>query len=252
MDTASIISLKDEAAQAKTGVNKHDLSAILRWAQNRYAGRIAFASSLGLEDQVIVDALVRHDIDIPVFTLDTGRLFPQAYDLLAKTEARYGIRIKVLFPEARAVESMVAKHGVNLFLASVEKRRECCRVRKVEPLNRALSGLSAWVTGLRREQADSRSGMDLVEWDEKRGLVKINPLADWSETDVRRYVKEYDVPYNLLHDRGYPSIGCACCTRAVEPGEDIRAGRWWWEREGKKECGLHGYCNHINDSKGVV
>ncbi len=252
MDTASIISLKDEAAQVKTGVNMHDLSAILRWAQNRYAGRIAFASSLGLEDQVVVDALVRHDIDIPVFTLDTGRLFPQAYDLLAQTETRYGIRIKILFPEAQAIESMVAEHGVNLFLVSVEKRRECCRVRKVEPLNRALSGCSAWVTGLRREQADSRSGMDLVEWDERHKLMKINPLADWSETDVRRYVKEYDVPYNLLHDRGYPSIGCACCTRAVTPGEDIRAGRWWWEREGKKECGLHGYCNRINGSKGVI
>jgi len=242
MNGNSIATLQAKAVDASTSANGLDLPAILRWAQKRYGGRIAFASSLGLEDQVIVDALARHCIDIPVFTLDTGRLFPQAYDLLAKTETRYGIRINVLFPDTRGVESMVEAHGVNLFRESVELRRECCRVRKVEPLNRALSGLSAWVTGLRREQADSRNGLELVEWDEGHGLVKINPLANWREADVRHYVNEHEVPYNPLHDRSFPSIGCACCTRAVEPGEDIRAGRWWWEREGKKECGLHAHC----------
>lgn len=252
MSRDSIAVLRKEAAVACGDAKEFGLPAILRWAHAQYGERIAFASSLGLEDQVIVDALVRHDIDIPVFTLDTGRLFPQAYDLLAKTEARYGIRIKVLFPDAREIESMVAEHGVNPFRDSIAKRRECCRVRKIEPLKRGLSGLSAWVTGLRREQANSRTGLEVVEWDDGHGLVKINPLADWSEADVRHYVDEHKVPYNPLHDRGFPSIGCACCTRAVEPGEDIRAGRWWWEREGKKECGLHGYCNRTNQSKGVV
>lgn len=214
--------------------------AVLQWAAARFPGKIAFATSLGMEDQVVLDLLIEGGLEIPVFTLDTGRLFPETYDLLAATEARYGIRIQVYCPQAESVERLVAEHGVNLFRQSPQLRRECCRVRKVEPLRRALRGLSAWITGLRQEQAESRAAVEAVEWDERHGLLKINPLADWREPQVRDYLESRQVPYNPLHDRGFVSIGCACCTRAAAPGEDPRAGRWWWESREKKECGLHG------------
>ena len=232
-------SLQEETGAIANERSDKSVSGILRWAERQFCGQIAFASSLGLEDQVLIDVLARYRIAIPVFTLDTGRLFRQSYDLLSKTEARYGIRIKVLFPDARDVESMVAVHGINLFRNSVEQRRTCCRIRKVKQLDRELSGLSAWVTGLRREQADTRNRLECMEWDEGHGMIKLNPLADWSIVDIRRYLAEHDVPYNVLHDQGYPSIGCACCTRAVGPDEDIRAGRWWWELVELKEGGLH-------------
>lgn len=213
--------------------------AVMEWAQERFSGRIAFASSLGKEDQAILHIIATEGLEIPVFTLDTGRLFPQTYDLLALNRACYGERIRTFFPDAGAVEEMVNRHGVNLFLDSVENRRECCRVRKLAPLRRALAGLDAWITGLRREQADSRTGLELIEWDEAHGIVKINPLAEWTGRELAEFIRENAVPYNPLHDQGYPSIGCACCTRAVGPDEDIRAGRWWWESGQKKECGLH-------------
>lgn len=215
--------------------------AILRYAADFFgSGTIAFASSFGAEDQVITDVIHRECLDIPVFTLDTGRLPEETYELLAATRKRYSTGIEVLFPERSDVESMVTAYGPNLFYESIEKRKECCRVRKVEPLRRKLSSLKAWVCGLRREQSVTRTGVAPIEWDDAFGLFKINPLADVTEAWVWEYIRTNGVPFNALHDRGYPSIGCAPCSRAILPGEDIRAGRWWWEQAVHRECGLHG------------
>jgi len=213
---------------------------ILAWALNEFHPRIALASSFGAEDVVLIDMLQKINPASRVFTLETGRLPYETYDLMDALRERYGLSIEVYFPQAPAVEEMVRAHGVNLFYQSIERRKQCCGVRKVEPLNRALSGLDAWITGLRRDQAVTRAGVQVVELDRDHGeIVKINPLVDWSGDDVWRHIKTYQVPYNALHDRGYPSIGCAPCTRAVKPGEDPRAGRWWWESPETKECGLH-------------
>lgn len=219
----------------ETGVTAEE---ILRLGVKHYGGRLTFASSLGLEDQVIMDMIFRLGLDIPVFTLDTGRLFAEAYDLIADTEKRYGRRIKIYFPRAELVEEMTESHGVNLFYDSVESRRKCCHARKLEPLERALRPWQAWVCGLRREQSVTR-GESLAAGPDGRGRIKINPLINWSEQDAWDYIREYDVPYNPLHDRGFPSIGCACCTRAAVPGGHPRTGRWWWETPEQKECGLH-------------
>lgn len=214
-------------------------SEVLAWAAATFSGRLALASSLGIEDQVLTAMIAAEGLPIGVFTLDTGRLFPEAYDLIEATTARYSIPIRVYLPEAADVEEMVAVHGVNLFRESVTARKLCCDVRKVRPLRRAQVDLDAWVCGLRGGQGVTRALVDVVEWDEAGGLVKVNPLAAWTEEDVWAYAREHAVPYNPLHDRGLPSIGCAPCTRAVEPGEDARSGRWWWESAEHRECGLH-------------
>ncbi len=211
----------------------------LKWVADRFPRQMVFASSLGAEDQVITDLIVRMRLNIPVVMLDTGRLFAETYDLLEKTEARYGIRVRVQFPDRHAVESMVASSGINLFRQSVEKRKLCCRVRKIDPLRVALSGFTGWICGLRRDQSVTRSEVATVDWDDANQMIKINPLADWSERQVWDYITSHDVPYNELHDRDFPSIGCACCTRATSRTEDVRAGRWWWEEPEQKECGLH-------------
>ncbi|MFC1467276.1 phosphoadenylyl-sulfate reductase [Verrucomicrobiota bacterium] len=211
---------------------------VLRWAAANLESPL-FASSLGQEDQVITDLIARYEIALPIITLDTGRLFPETYDLLAETEKRYGLKVRVLFPDATEVEEMVDEHGVNLFRESIENRKLCCGVRKIHPLRRALAEADGWVCGLRRDQGTTRTNLQVVEWDEGNGIVKLNPLYDWSLEQVQDYIRENDVPYNPLHDKGFISIGCASCTRAVQPGEDIRAGRWWWERPEQKECGLH-------------
>ncbi len=213
---------------------------VLRWAVERFHPHIKLACSFSAEDLVVLDLLAQL-VDKPqVFMLDTGRLHPETYDLVDRVRARYGIEIEVYFPEARAVERMVREHGVNLFYQSVELRKLCCQVRKVEPLRRALADTKAWVTGLRREQSPTRARLRKVEIDETHGgIVKVNPLADWAREEVWRYVKEHNLPYNALYDRGYKSIGCAPCTRPVGPDEPERAGRWWWESPETKECGLH-------------
>lgn len=216
-----------------------DAPGVLAWAAKRFAPRVAFASSFGLEDQVVTDLIAAQGLDIPVFTIDTGRLFQETLDLIERTRIRYGIAVRVLAPEAAEVESLVAERGTELFRRSVEDRRRCCAVRKLGPLARGLSGLDSWVCGLRREQSLTRSGVSAVEWDDANGLVKVNPLWDWTEERVQGYVAEHDVPVNVLHAEGFPSIGCAPCTRAVMPGEDVRAGRWWWESPEHRECGLH-------------
>ena len=213
--------------------------SLLTWAAQQFGGRVAFASSLGAEDQVLTDLIARVAPSTPMFTIDTGRLPQETYDLLEDTSARYGLAIEVLFPDPADVEPMVCRRGPNLFRRGVEDRKLCCHVRKVKPLQRRLAGLEAWICGLRREQAVTRQSIQKIEWDEAFGLYKINPLADWTEQQVWDYIRKNGVPYNSLHDQGYPSIGCAPCTRAVKPGEDLRAGRWWWENPEHKECGLH-------------
>ena len=213
---------------------------VLTWALREYHPKIGLASSFGAEDVVLIDMLNKINPDARVFTLDTGRLPYETYTLMDDLRERYNLSIEAYFPEAPSVERMVREHGANLFYKAIELRKLCCGVRKVEPLNRALSGLDAWITGLRRDQAVTRSTVQVVEFDQDHGgIAKINPLVDWSASDVWSYIKIHHVPYNALHNQGYPSIGCASCTRAVRPGEDDRAGRWWWENPETKECGLH-------------
>ncbi len=212
---------------------------ILRWAVGEFTPDMALASSFGAEDVVLIDMWRRMNPDVRVFTLDTGRLPEETYEVMDRIRDRYGIPITTYFPRAEAVQDLEREQGFYSFRRSVEERKRCCGIRKVEPLRRALAPLRAWMTGLRREQAPTRTGVAVVEWDATHGLVKLNPLVQWTESQVWAYIREHDVPYNILHDRGYPSIGCAPCTRAIQPEEDIRAGRWWWENPMHKECGLH-------------
>ena len=200
---------------------------------------VVFSSSLGQEDQVLTDMIYKNALPVKIFTIDTGRLFNETYELLDKTNARYRQNMQVYFPDATDVETFVLENGINAFYESVDHRKSCCYLRKVKPLNRALAGATVWITGLRADQSDNRQDMPLIEWDEQRQLYKFNPLIRWSYDEMISYINEHNVPYNSLHDKGYISIGCAPCTRAIEPGEHPRAGRWWWESS-QKECGLHG------------
>ncbi|MFV0604390.1 MAG: phosphoadenylyl-sulfate reductase [Niabella sp.] len=219
-------------------IDKASLVEALHFVANRFPQETVFSTSLGQEDQVLTHAIARNNLPIKIFTLDTGRLFNEHYELLEKTTARYKTNIQVYFPDATAVEAYVNNKGINGFYESVENRKECCFIRKVKPLNRALQGAKVWITGLRGEQSANRHDMKILEWDEDRKLYKFNPLIHWSYDEMMAFIKENDVPYNPLHDKGFISIGCAPCTRAIEPGEDPRAGRWWWEVS-HKECGLH-------------
>ncbi len=200
---------------------------------------VTFANSLGAEDMVLTDLIAKHQPNIDMFSLDTGRLPQETYDLMQQVRNKYNVPLIVYYPDATAVELYVAQHGVNGFYDSVENRKSCCHVRKVEPLRRALVGTKAWITGMRREQAVTRGSLELSAFDADNRIQKFNPLLEWTNAEVWEYIKENDVPYNVLHDQFYPSIGCAPCTRAITPGEDIRAGRWWWENPEGKECGLH-------------
>jgi len=213
---------------------------ILAWADARFGDAAAIASSFGVEDVVLIDLASRHAPRLGVFTLDTGRLPSETYDVMEQVRRRYGIRIETYFPDRAAVEALENEKGFFSFRRSVEERKECCAIRKLEPLSRALRGKSAWVTGLRREQSMTRAGVEAVEVDQAHGGIwKLNPLARWTEAQVWRYARDRSLPVNALHGRGYPSIGCAPCTRAIGPGEDVRSGRWWWESPEHKECGLH-------------
>jgi phosphoadenosine phosphosulfate reductase len=212
---------------------------ILKWAASAFGSRVALATSFGAEDQVLTDLWAGIGKPPRLFTLDTGRLFQETYDVMHATLHRYKIRCEVFAPDAIELARLVEANGPNLFHESVEKRKKCCEVRKTKPLARALLGLDAWVTGLRRDQAVTRTEVDPIEWDEAHGLYKICPLHDWTEDQVWAYIREHAVPYNALHDKGFRSIGCAPCTRATAPGEDLRAGRWWWEQPEHRECGLH-------------
>ncbi len=222
------------------GVDLEETRAVLARALDQFHPRIALASSFSLEDAVVLDLLISIRKDARVFALDTGRLNPETYECAEALSRRYGIAIEWYFPKYEAVENLERGKGLFSFKESVENRKECCGIRKVEPLNRALGGLRAWITGQRREQSVTRSELAVVETDASHGgMAKFNPLAAWSLTDLWNYSREKKIPYNRLYDMGYTSIGCAPCTRAIEPGEDQRAGRWWWENPEHKECGLH-------------
>lgn len=216
-----------------------DAAGLLCAAAAEFGDRIAFATSFGAEDQVITHLLCQLETPVRIFTLDTGRLPQETYNTMERTRDHYNITIEVLAPDTRQLKKMLGEHGPNLFYESVELRKLCCNVRKVEPLRRKLATLDAWICGLRREQAVTRTGLERIEWDAANGLIKINPLADWTNRQVWQFIRTNHIPYNVLHDKGYPSIGCAPCTRAIKDGEDIRAGRWWWEHPAAKECGLH-------------
>lgn len=220
-------------------ISKSKPEEVLKYFLAEYRNRIAFASSMGAEDQVITDMIVKIDPHVKIFTLDTGRLFPETYELIENTNKKYYINIKIFFPDKAIVEKIVNEKGINLFYRSVENRKLCCSIRKKQPLKRALHGMDVWICGLRREQSITRYATPLVEWDEENGLIKLNPLFEWNEHQVWDYIKKNNVPYNILHDKGFTSIGCQPCTRAIKPGEDMRSGRWWWEETENKECGLH-------------
>jgi len=217
-----------------------DAQGLIKLAFDEFSSKVTFATSLGEEDQVITDMIAQTAPGIGIFTLDTGRLFAETYELMAKNQKRYNkLDFKIYYPDTKRVEEMVKTLGINLFYESVENRKLCCQVRKVEPLQRALAEKVAWIVGLRREQAMTRATLEPVEWDEANQRIKFNPLYNWSLEQVRDYIKENNVDISPLHAQGFVSIGCAPCTRAIKPGEDIRAGRWWWEEPEQKECGLH-------------
>ena len=233
-----------DALRATVGAKSAAALALLREAvaefdANATNGALAFANSFGAEDMVLTDLILSNALPITVFSLDTGRLPAETYSLIGEVERRYGKKLEIYFPDAGAVEAFVRSHGINAFYDSVELRKACCGVRKMEPLRRALAGRKAWITGLRAAQSVTRAGLPVRETDTANGLEKLNPLTDWTETEIWAYIRINEVPYNALHDQFYPSIGCAPCTRAIAVGEDVRAGRWWWENPETRECGLH-------------
>lgn len=219
-------------------IEQGSLQEALTLVADLFPGEVVFSSSLGQEDQVLTDVIFSNDINIRIFTIDTGRLFNETYELLDRTVARYKKPIAVFFPPATETEAWVAANGINGFYESIDLRKGCCHVRKVLPLNRALQGAKVWVTGLRADQSDNRKDMPVIEWMPEKQLYKFNPLIRWTYEEMITYINDNNVPYNRLHDKGFVSIGCAPCTRAIEPGEEPRAGRWWWEAS-HKECGLH-------------
>jgi len=211
----------------------------LKFLADQYADRIIFSTSFGWEDQAVTHLIFANNIPIKVFTLETGRLFPETYYVWNRTLEIYNKPIHAYYPKNELLQDLVNTKGPNSFYESVENRKECCYIRKIEPLKRALNGNKIWITGIRADQSANREDMHDLEWDEGNQLVKFHPIFDWTLDDVKAYIKEHNIVYNTLHDKGFPSIGCAPCTRAVQPGEDFRAGRWWWEDQSKKECGLH-------------
>lgn len=230
---AAAAALDSELAQLKT------LGERLVALRRAIPGRITFSTSLGIEDQAILDAIANSKTGIDVFTLDTGRHFPETLETIEASENKYGLSIRLVAPDAAETEALVARDGVLGFRQSIEARKACCDIRKVRPLNRALVGAAGWITGLRRTQSGGRADTPFAAWDSEHALIKLNPIADWSLETLEAYIAKNDVPVNALHAKGFPSIGCQPCTRAIKPGEDIRSGRWWWENEDGKECGLH-------------
>ncbi len=239
LEKDKVVMDKNEIAFLEKDIIGKNLIETLQYLANRFGKKVAFSTSLGQEDQVITDIIYKNDIDIRVFTLDTGRLFQETYELLDKNRIKYKKSLETYFPDAGSVQTLMNTKGANSFYESVENRKECCFIRKVEPLNRALAGVGIWITGLRADQSEGRNDLSTFEWDEARQIIKFNPLVNWSYQEVLDYLKENKVFENPLHKKGFVSIGCQPCTRAIAEGEHPRAGRWWWE-ESKKECGLHG------------
>ncbi len=228
-----------EIAQLNLNFADATPETILSYCAQRFPGKVILSSSMGNEDQMLTHLIGSAKIAIQIITLDTGRLFAETYSLIERTNERYGISIRIMFPDAAQVEEMVNAKGVNLFYESVGNRKLCCHIRKIAPLKRALAGMDCWITGLRREQSEYRADMQLFEWDDEYGILKVNPLINLKEAEVWSFITENHVPYNKLHDKNFKSIGCQPCTRAVTDGDDARSGRWWWEDANHKECGLH-------------
>ncbi|WP_316794146.1 phosphoadenylyl-sulfate reductase [Pedobacter frigoris] len=231
--------MKEHLAEIAARIKDMDPVEALKYFAEAYPGQIVFSTSFGWEDQVVTHMIFSNDIAIDVFTLETGRLFPETYYVWNRTLEIYNKPIKAYYPQAEALQEMVNRKGPNSFYESVDNRKECCGIRKLEPLKRALNGNKLWVTGIRSEQSLNRHDMVNLEWDEGNQMIKFHPIFFWSLDEVKEYIRKHNIVYNTLHDKGFPSIGCAPCTRAVREGEDFRAGRWWWEDQSKKECGLH-------------
>lgn len=229
----------ENITQLSNQLNKLSLEEGLKFISETFAEGITFSTSFSFEDQAITHAILSQNLNISIFTLDTGRLFAETYSVWNNTNERYKKNIKAYYPQHAALESLVEAKGPNSFYESADNRKECCFIRKVEPLKRALAGKSVWITGVRSEHSPARTSLNIIEWDEGNQIIKYNPLLHWSTEDVKKYISQHNIPYNILHDKGFISIGCAPCTRAVKDGEDFRAGRWWWEDNSKKECGLH-------------
>ena len=235
----NIIKLNKQAEILLEQLGNASIVEILAELQNRFEGAITFSTSFSFEDQVILHHIVNHLSSVEVFTLDTGRLFPETYSVWSSTNERFGINIKAYYPRHDLLETFVHEKGPNAFYKSVDNRKTCCHIRKVEPLHRALKGNKIWITGLRAEHSPARKDLQIFEYDEANEIIKFHPLLYWTTDEVKEYINQYNIPYNSLHDKGFVSIGCAPCTRAINEGEDFRAGRWWWEDNSKKECGLH-------------
>lgn len=231
--------LRDQVSKLTDTASVMSIDQVFSQLVEEFPGKVTFSSSFSYEDQVITHKILATNLPIKIFTLDTGRLFPETYSVWRATNEKYGRYIKAYYPDAVSIESFVEERGPNAFYESVENRKDCCHIRKVAPLKRALKGNAIWITGLRAEHSTDRYNMPQVEWDETNNIIKYHPILHWSTEEVKRYINENDIPYNILHDKGFVSIGCAPCTRAIRPGEDFRAGRWWWEDNSKKECGLH-------------
>ena len=231
--------LKNKISLIAGQANVLSIDELLVQLSNQFAGEVIFSTSFSYEDQVVTHKILSAKLPVKIFTLDTGRLFPETYSVWNATNEKYNTHIKAFYHDQSLLEDFVAEKGPNSFYESVENRKGCCYIRKVEPLKRALKGNSIWITGLRAEHSIDRHNMPQVEWDETNNIIKYHPLLHWTFDEVKQYISENKIPYNPLHDRGFVSIGCAPCTRAIKPGEDFRAGRWWWEDATKKECGLH-------------
>jgi len=231
--------LKDKLSGLTYQLGRLKPEEMLALLSEQFPGKVTFSTSFSFEDQVVTHQIVSQELPINIFTLDTGRLFPETYSVWNRTIERYHATITAFYPNAQELQEFVSAKGPNAFYESVENRKGCCFIRKVEPLKRALAGNEIWVTGLRAEHSPDRQDLQAIEWDESNQVIKYHPLLHWTTEDVKKYINHYNIPYNPLHDRGFVSIGCAPCTRAIKPGEDFRAGRWWWEDTSKKECGLH-------------
>lgn len=237
--TSSAIGLADELPQLQSKANELSTIQMLEFLAEQYPGQVCFSTSFSWEDQIITHLIVTNNIPIKIFTLDTGRLFSETYSVWSRTVERYETRIEVYYPDNSLLQPFVTERGPNSFYESPENRITCCHIRKVEPLRRALKGNAIWITGLRAEHSPNRLNLNSMEWDGVNELIKFHPIVKWSTQEVKDFIQQHNIPYNILHDRGFVSIGCQPCTRAIQQGEDFRAGRWWWEDSGKKECGLH-------------
>ncbi|HEX8316495.1 MAG TPA: phosphoadenylyl-sulfate reductase [Flavisolibacter sp.] len=230
---------KDSFLSLQHHISGLAITDTLQQLNEAFPDKLVFSTSFSYEDQVIIDHISKLNFPVSIFTLDTGRLFPETYSTWSRTLERYNLTVEAFYPDAERLQEFVRSYGPNSFYESVDNRKQCCHIRKVEPLKKALAGKAVWVTGLRAEHSPNRSDMTILEWDEVNQIIKYNPLLHWTTEEVRQYIDQYNIPYNSLHDKGFISIGCAPCTRAVRLGEDFRAGRWWWEEADKKECGLH-------------